>query len=180
VRKGGTLAVALLGAALTAAAPPPGRPPVAGGALRVGGIDHVGINVPDAAAAAAFFHELMGTRIVSDMRPGPVSSAWKARFRWHSSTTIRRLMMLEATDGSKIELFEYVAPQASREQPHEDDAGATHIALKVQDVDRSIAVVNRHKLRILNDPVTLPDGSRWFYFLTPWGSQLELVFPAQG
>jgi len=83
-------------------------------------------------------------------------------------------------DGSKIELFEYAAPQAAREQPHEEDPGATHIALKARDVARSIAVVKRHRLRILNDPVTLPDGSRWFYFLTLWGSQLELVFPAQG
>jgi catechol 2,3-dioxygenase-like lactoylglutathione lyase family enzyme len=180
VRTGGILAIALLGASLTAAAPPSSSQPVAGGALQVRGIDHVGVNVPNAGAAAAFFRELIGTRIVSDVRPRPVSAAWKQRFRWHPSTTIRRLVMLEAADCSKIELFEYAAPQATREQPHEDDPGSTHIALKARDVDRSIAVVKRHRLRILNDPVALPDGSRWFYFLTPWGSQLELVFPAQG
>jgi len=32
------------------------------------------------------------------------------------------------------------------------------------------------KMRVLNDPITLPDGETWFYFLTPWGSQIELVF----
>lgn len=174
------LAIALVGASLSAAGPPPGSPHAASGLLRVRGIDHVGINVPDAALAAAFFHELIGTRVVLDIRPAPPSAAWKARFRWHRSTTIRRLVMIETTDGSKIELFEYAAPQAAREQPHEDDAGATHIALKAYDVQRSMSVVRQHGLRVLNEPVTLPDGTRWFYFLTPWGSQVELVFPSQG
>jgi catechol 2,3-dioxygenase-like lactoylglutathione lyase family enzyme len=144
--------------------------------LRVAGVDHVGINVPDAQAAADFFHDLIGTRIVSEMHPAPVSADWKKRFRWHASTRIKRLVMLQALDGSKIELFEYDAPRGSKRQPHEDDAGATHIALKALDIPHSQAVVKRRGLRVLNDPVTLPDGTRWFYFLTPWGSQIELVF----
>lgn len=153
------------------------RAAVPGGALLVHGIDHVGINVPDAGAAAEFFGVVVGTRIVSDAHPAPVSAEWKRRFRWHAATEIRRLVMLEAPDGSKIELFEYSAPQASRKQPREDAPGATHIALKGQNLEHSLEVIRRRGLRILNDPLTLPDGTRWFYFLTPWGSHLELVFP---
>ncbi|WP_443478342.1 VOC family protein [Novosphingobium aerophilum] len=147
-------------------------------ALEVSGIDHVGINVPDAGKAAAFFHDLIGTRVMSDWRPAPVDRQWKRRFRWHASARLRRLMMIEAGDGSKIELFEYASPHASLRQPHEDDVSATHIALKAHDPARAVATVRAMGLTVSNEPVTLPDGSRWFYFLTPWGSQIELVFPA--
>jgi catechol 2,3-dioxygenase-like lactoylglutathione lyase family enzyme len=147
-------------------------------ALEAPEFDHVGINVPDADAAAQFFHDLIGTEIVLDMRPGDPGADWKARFRWHSSAKLLRILMIRTPGGSRIELFQYEAPEAAREHPHQDDPGATHIALKANDISKSIAVLKQRGLRVLNDPVTLSDGTRWFYFLTPWNSQLELVFPA--
>ncbi|GGF71292.1 hypothetical protein GCM10007301_33790 [Azorhizobium oxalatiphilum] len=143
------------------------------------GIDHAGINVPDADEAAAFFEELFGTRVISDMRPGAVDGEWKRRFRWHPSAEIRRIVMLEVRDGSKIELFEYSAPDAAEDHPHGDDPGANHVAFKAADPEKAIAALKARGLSILNDPLPGPAGSLWFYFLTPWGSQLELVFPAQ-
>jgi len=181
VKRGLSLAILLAAAASAAAAFAQGQGPVhraSQPALDAGGIDHVGINVPDAGKAAAFFHDLIGTRVVSDWRPAPVDRQWKRRFRWHANARLSRLMMIEAEDGSRIELFEYASPDASRKQPHEDDAGATHIAFKAHDPVRALATVRAMGLPVLNEPVTLPDGTRWFYFLTPWGSQIELVFPA--
>ncbi|WP_395396925.1 VOC family protein [Novosphingobium sp. BL-8A] len=180
--KGGIAVGALLLAAVagaTAAFAQQGAHPVDGSdaVLDVGGIDHIGINVPDAGKSAQFFHDLIGTRVVSDWRPAPVKKQWKRRFRWHAGARLNRLMMIEARDGSKIELFEYASPIASHKQPHEDDASATHIALKAHDPARALAAVRAIGLPVLNDPVTLSDGSRWFYFLSPWGSQIELVFP---
>ncbi len=150
-------------------------PAIAGGA-----IDHVGINVPDAAKAAAFFHDLLGTHIVYDLHPAPVDAAWKRRFRWHASARNRRIIMVETPQGSKIELFEYASLDAARAQPHEDDPGATHIAFRATDLAGSIAALKARGLRILNDPGRLPDGSLWFHFLSPWGSELELIFPPEG
>lgn len=150
-------------------------PAIAGSA-----IDHIGVNVPDAGQAATFFHDLLGTRIVYDLHPGPVDAAWKKRFRWHPSAQIRRIILIELPGGgARIELFEYDAPDAAREQPHEDDPGATHISFRARDMKASIAALKARGLRILNEPGTLPDGSRWFYFLSPWGSQLELIFPPE-
>ncbi|EJU14295.1 VOC family protein [Novosphingobium resinovorum] len=180
-----TMLIAVVANATTAIAvdaPPPGTPGIDGHArpaIDASGLDHVGMNVPDASEAAEFFHDLMGTRIVSDWSPAPVDAQWKKRFRWHASARLKRLMMIEARDGSKIELFEYASPAAAHKQPREDDAGATHIALRANDPTRAIAAVRAMGLTILNDPVTLPDGSRWFYFLSPWGSQVELVFPSE-
>jgi hypothetical protein len=88
-------------------------------------------------------------------------------------------MMIALADGSQIELFEYDAPDASRRHPRGDDIGATHIALKAVNVEQSIAALKARRLTILNDLVTLSDGTRWFYFLTPWGSRMELVFPPE-
>jgi hypothetical protein len=75
--------------------------------------------------------------------------------------------MMQLADGSKIELFEYSCPEISRVSPQEDDAAETHIAPKAIDIDHSIAVLRERKLRMLNDPGTLSDGERWFYFLIP-------------
>lgn len=144
--------------------------------LDVSGIDHVGINVPDVNAASQFFAELLGAHVVSDFRPGKIPDAWKERFNWRKSSEIQRIVMMQLADGSKIELFQYSGPDISTQRPHEDDAAETHIALKTHDVDRSIAVLKKRGLPILNDPITNPDGEQWFYFLTPWGSQIELVF----
>jgi len=60
-------------------------------------------------------------------------------------------------------------------QPHEDDAAATHIALRTQDIQASYRALKKAELKTLNEPVTNADGTQWFYFLTPWGSQIELV-----
>lgn len=144
--------------------------------LAVSGIDHVGINVPDVNAASAFFEKLLGAHVVSDMNPGKIPDAWKDKFRWHRSSEIQRIVMMQLQDGTKIELFQYAGPEISRSLPHEDDAAATHIALRTTDVTHSLAVLKAMRLRVLNDPITLPDGETWFYFLTPWGSQIELVF----
>ena len=166
------LAAALLGVpALSKAATPPAP------TIDAPTIDHVGINVPDADAAARFFHDLIGTKVVLDLHPSDPDAGWKAHFRWHPSARIVRLLMIQTTGGSRLELFQYDAPDADRELPYQDDPGATHIALKANDIDRSLAVIKQRGLRILNEPVTLPDGSRWFYFLTPWNAQIELVFP---
>ena len=49
------------------------------------------------------------------------------------------------------------------------------MALRTNDIDHSLTVVKAKGLKVLNEPITNPDGIRWFYTLTPWGSQLEFV-----
>jgi len=145
-------------------------------ALQVSAIDHVGINVPNIDVATAFFNELLGAQIISDVRPGAIPAEWKTRFNWRQSSELQRFAMLQLNGGSKIELFQYKGAQINHQLPHEDDLGATHIALRTPDIERSLAVVKARGLKVLNEPITNPDGIRWFYVLTPWGSQLELVW----
>ncbi len=144
-------------------------------ALQASVIDHVGINVPDVEVAIGFFHDLLGTRVISDIRPGEIPEAWKARFNWHQSSELLRFVMLELPGGAKIELFQYEGAEVNRSQPHQDDAGSTHIALRTADIGQSLAVIKARGLTVLNEPITNADGVKWFYFRTPWGSHMELV-----
>ncbi|MDH2435371.1 VOC family protein [Pokkaliibacter sp. MBI-7] len=138
-------------------------------------IDHIGINVPDVAEAIGFFHDLLGTRVISDIRPGEIPAAWKTSFNWHHSSELSRFVMLELPGGSKIELFQYEGAEVNRSQPYQDDAGSTHIALRTPDIAKSIGIIRARGLQVLNEPITNADGVKWFYFRTPWGSQMELV-----
>lgn len=146
--------------------------------LQVSLIDHVGMNVPDIDAAVGFFSDLTGAKVISDIKPGNVPPAWKTQFRWHQSSELQRFVMLELTGGAKIELFQYRGTQINHAHPHGDDIGASHFALKTADMTRSLSIIKDKGLTILNEPITNADGVQWMYFLTPWGSQVELVSSA--
>ena len=143
--------------------------------LKVSVIDHVGMNVPDIDQATQFFADLMGARVISDMSPGAIPDQWKTQFRWHHSSELQRFVMLQMAGGAKLELFQYRGVEINPEHPHGDDAGASHVALRTSDIDASLALLKSRHVTILNEPITNPDGVRWFYFQTPWGSQVELV-----
>jgi len=87
--------------------------------------------------------------------------------------------MMRLPDGTGVELFQYSGEKIGHERPHQDDDAATHIALKTRDVLTSFKAVQKAGLKTLNEPVTNADGTQWFYFLTPWGSQIELVGKAK-
>jgi catechol 2,3-dioxygenase-like lactoylglutathione lyase family enzyme len=143
--------------------------------LQVSAIDHVGINVPDIDTATRFFTELMGARVIADISPGKIPDQWKSQFRWHGSSELQRFVMLQLNGGAKLELFQYQGAEINQTQPHGDDAGASHVALRTADIDASLATLKRLNVNILSEPITNPDGVRWFYFQAPWGTQIELV-----
>lgn len=149
-------------------------PPIA-----ISGVDHAGINVPDLAKASAFFQSTFGATLESDITPGAIPDAWKAAFNWHQSSDLKRFVMMRLPDGSGVELFQYSGAQIGHGHPHQDDDAATHIALRTQDVPASFKAIQQAGLKTLNEPVTNADGTQWFYFLTPWGSQIELTGKAK-
>ncbi|MCI0996142.1 VOC family protein [Pseudomonas corrugata] len=168
--------VTLTTATHAATTPPQSHPATSAAApLQVSAIDHVGINVPDIDAAIRFFSALMGARVVSDISPGKIQDQWKSQFRWHGSSELQRFVMLQIDGGAKLELFQYQGSEVNQAQPHGDDAGASHVALRTADIDSSLAILKRLNVTILNEPITNSDGIRWFYFQAPWGTQIELV-----
>ncbi|MCS3430467.1 VOC family protein [Klebsiella sp. BIGb0407] len=145
----------------------------------ISGLDHAGINVPDLDKAIAFFQTTFGAELESDIVPGAIPDAWKTAFNWHQSSDLKRFVMMRLPDGTGVELFQYSGEQIGHDHPHQDDDAATHIALKTRDVASSFKAIQQAGLKTLNEPVTNADGTQWFYFLTPWGSQIELVGKAR-
>jgi len=127
--------------------------------------------VPDIDVAIRFFYELMGAQVISDMSSGNIPDQWKEQFGWHKSSNLQRFVMLQMAGGAKLELLHYRGAEMNHMQPHGDGEGASHVALKTDDIDRSLALLKSRNVIILNDPITNPDGIRWFYFQTPWCSQ---------
>ncbi|MGY5956428.1 VOC family protein [Kosakonia sp. BK9b] len=166
-------ASSLLLAAASMAAPAfsaPSAPLVA-----VAGVDHTGINVPDLDKAIVFFQTTFGATLETDATPGPLPATWKSAFNWRRSSELTRFVMLRLPDGTGVELFQYRGEHINHHRPHQDDDAATHIALRTHDVLSSYEAIKKAGLKTLNEPVTNADGTQWFYFLTPWGSQIELV-----
>jgi len=167
--------VALMALSVALASGAQASSPAPSGSLDVSIIDHVGMNVPDVDAAIQFFADLAGAKVISDIRPGAIPAEWKTQFHWRQSSELERFAMVQLKGGAKVELFQYRGPDINPEHPYEDDAGASHVALKTNDIAGSLALIKSKGLKVLNEPITNPDGVQWFYFLTPWGSQMELV-----
>ncbi|NID05868.1 SnoaL-like domain-containing protein [Luteibacter jiangsuensis] len=148
-------------------------------AIDVRGVDHVGINVPDVNEAARFFRDMFGFVPVTDMEDIPVDAAFKTTFNMHADAKVKAIRMLRAGDGANIELFQFDAPDSVRDQPHYDDIGSSHIALYTDDIDKAVATLRAKGIKVLTDPIRMTQGpasgNSWVYFITPWGSKMELV-----
>ncbi len=143
------------------------------------GIDHVGINVPDMKQAVNFFTDVLGFSAVTSLGPIPLDDAWKKNNRMNPKTGPVSFKMVKAGTGANIELFEYQDNKGSSQQPGGDDIGASHIAFYTNDISKSVAYLKSKGVQFLGEPFLMPsgdtEGETWVYFVTPWGSKMELV-----
>ena len=127
---------------------------------------NVGIAVRDLDATIAFFTDL-GMELVG---LDTVSGEW-------ADTTVgldgnhARIAMLDAPDGSgRIELFEYLHPQANEVQPAKpNDIGMHRVALAVDDLDEALAIAARHGCHPLRGVAQYQDSYRLTYLRGPSG-----------
>jgi len=143
------------------------------------GVDHIGINVPDLKQAVAFFSDVLGFRAVTSIGPISLDAAWKEANHMQSGTGPVTIKMVRAGFGANIELFEYKDSKGNTQQPGADDIGASHIAFYTSDIKAAVAYLRSKDVQLLAEPFTMPSGDTqgetFVYFLTPWGSKLELV-----
>lgn len=145
----------------------------------VRGVDHVGLNVPDIDQATRFFQQMFGFQPVTEIANPPIDASFKQLFDMHASSGVKSIRMLRAGDGANIELFQFTGADIDHRQPHYDDASSSHIALYTDDIDKAVAALRAHGIKVLTDPIRVNAGSTagdaWAYFITPWGSKMELV-----
>ena len=83
---------------------------------------------------------------------------------------------LQAPDGQKVELLQYISPPAGQ-RPSEERSlqGASHLGFKVVDIQKTYETLISKGGRKLNPPVEESPGLKICYLQDPEGNWIELV-----
>lgn len=128
--------------------------------------ENVGIAVRDLEEAIAFFTDLGLTVIGRDT----VSGEW-ADTAVGLDGNHARIAVLQAPDGGgRVELFEYIHPQAIETAPTcPNEVGMHRVAFLVDDIDRSLEIAARFGCHPLRGVATYRDVYRLAYVRGPSG-----------
>jgi len=143
------------------------------------GVDHVGIVVPDRQQALDFFINVLGFTPVTTLGPVTLDAGWKDENAINAATGAITYTMLKSGTGASIELLTYQNSLGSKEHPAGDDVGASHIAFYTTDIYSAVSHLEAAGVKFIGEPSLILSGDTagemWVYFLTPWGSTIELV-----
>ena len=134
--------------------------PVPAPPLQVCGVHHVAIIASDYARSRRFYTEVLGLRVVNEV------------FRTERQS---HKLDLELPDGSQVELFSFPQPPARPSYP--EACGLRHLALRVADVQASVAGLVAHGMAVELVGVDPFTGALYTFFADPDGLPIELVGP---
>ena len=145
--------------------------------MRVVGLDHVSVSCAELDRSLAFYAQTLGLAIRErgELAGGAAEGitglvGLRARFA-----------DLELGAGRTLELLEFGSPSGPALAPELPRAGATHLALAVDDADAALAAVAAAGYRIVSSTVCEIEeegfwrGCRAFYCLDPDGVTVELI-----
>jgi catechol 2,3-dioxygenase-like lactoylglutathione lyase family enzyme len=150
------------------------------------GHDHTGVTVPDMAQAVDFFTNVVGCQ--KAMSFGPFSDD-KGTFMQDllnvdPRAVIEEITLIRCGHGSNLELFKYTSPDQTDATPKNSDIGGYHIAFYVDDIQAAMDYLKSKGVKTFAGPLMVKEGPAGgqgiFYFLTPWGLQLEAISYPQG
>lgn len=148
------------------------------------GINHIGLTVPDIQAAERFFVDVLGCQKATSFGPfrDDKGNFMKDLLDVDPRAVINQISLLRCGFGSNIELFDYDAPDQKDVHPRNSDNGAYHIAVYVDDIEKTAEYLKSKGLRTLMGPLPVSEGpaagQSVLYFFAPWGLQLEAIsFP---
>jgi glyoxylase I family protein len=129
-------------------------------------LENIGIAVRDLEAAISFFTDLGLTLVGRDT----VSGKW-------ADTTVgldgnhANIAMLQTPDGhGRIELFEYIHPEAIETHPTlPNEIGMHRVAFSVDDINEALEIAARHGCRPLRGVATYEDVYKLTYVRGPSG-----------
>jgi diaminopimelate decarboxylase len=158
-----------------------GRPPAMDGPAgwRARGLDHVSVTSGDLDRSLAFYCGLLGLELrargeAEGSSEFEITGIPDASVRWAD---------LQLPHGQVLELIEYVEPPGTPSRPRTNDPGATHISLRVADIDATYGRLREANVSVRSEPVTITspgawNGARAFYAADPDGVTVELIQPA--
>ncbi|MGV1008356.1 MAG: VOC family protein [Dermatophilaceae bacterium] len=135
-------------------------------------LDNVGIAVRDLDATIAFFTDLG----LSVLGRAEVSGEW-ADTAVGLDGNHAKIAMLQTPDGhGRLELFEYIHPDAIETQPtRPNEIGMHRVAFSVDDIDEALEVAARHGCHPLRGVATYGDVYKLTYVRGPSGILVMLA-----
>lgn len=129
-------------------------------------LENVGIAVRDLEEAIRFFTDLGLTVLGRDTVSGQWASTAVGLDGNHA-----KIAMLQTPDGAgRIELFEYLHPDAIETEPtRPNEIGMHRIAFSVDDIDEALAIAARHDCHPLRGVATYEDAYKLTYVRGPSG-----------
>ena len=153
--------------------------------MRIRGIDHIGVTVPDLDEAIEFFTRVFGAEVLVRHQPYQPNPAVNVNnFARHPDTLVNGIALIEVA-GDLIELLAYDAPDQRGEFPRTSDSGGHHLAFYVEDMDEALVHLRAEGVEVLGDPLLFAgaesgQGARFIYTRAPWGLFIELVTYPEG
>ncbi|MFZ0831010.1 MAG: VOC family protein [Thermoplasmata archaeon] len=140
------------------------------------GLDHVSVTVADLDRSVAFYHGLLGIRVLGrgeddgPALPGPKGPI-RSRFRYAD---------LQFGRGQILELLQYLTPKRRAIHSTVYSPGSGHIGIRVGDLDAALERLRKAGVRVLFKPVQIVSpawwaGARVVYVHDPDGTTVELV-----
>jgi glyoxylase I family protein len=144
--------------------------------MSVRGIDHAGMTVASLKAALHFYRDLLGLRVTDE---GEDSGPELDAITGLSGVRIR-FAELDLGAGQLLELVQFNPPEGGRLAQGPRDSGASHLALRVDDVDALCAQLVAAGVTVPGRPTTITAPGAWFgarcvYVQDPDGRTVELV-----
>lgn len=161
------------------------------------GLDHVGIVVPNAEAAANFLIEVFDAEFDWEVKREPHPTAgergWSTIFGVHPEAYMPHVIMLKCGEHpltQYVEIFEWKSPDHQPLQGENgwhkfSDIGNSYISFTVQDMDSVIAHIKKHVIpkwkgtRLIQDPpMQFPlrgEICTSTFLVSPWGMWIELT-----
>jgi diaminopimelate decarboxylase len=146
---------------------------------RATGLDHVSVTSGDLDRSLAFYCDLLGLELrargeAEGSSEFEITGIRGSEVRWAD---------LRLPHGQVVELIEYVEPRGTPSRPEPNDPGATHISLRVADVEAIHRRLGEAGVSVRSAPVTIEapgawQGARAFYASDPDGVTVELIQPA--
>ena len=144
-------------------------------------LDHVALTVPDIDAAVSFFTNVLGAHELYRSVRGPDAQFMPRNFDVPKDASLE-LCMLRLPPTTNVELFQWSGTGRNLVPPRHCDAGGHHLCFVVDDVDEACAYLRSVEgVRVLGDVKQVGEdssivrGTRWTYFVTPWGLLIEVV-----